>query len=72
VASEFGNSMGIFTAILSPRTLLLFRPVAYELMPQPLSCQYGKQQCYIRMDLYESTGVVGAQRLSLIGTVMII
>lgn len=28
-------------------------------MPQPLSCQYGKQQCYIRMDLYESTGVVG-------------
>jgi len=53
--------MGIFTAILSPRTLLLFRPVAYELMPQPLSCQYGKQQCYIRMDLYESTGVVGAQ-----------
>ncbi|KAH8277722.1 hypothetical protein KR018_004223 [Drosophila ironensis] len=46
-------------AINSPMsTVLSGQPVAYELMPQPLSCQYGKQQCYIRMDLYESTGVV--------------
>ncbi|XP_020804436.1 sodium channel protein Nach [Drosophila serrata] len=46
-------------AINSPMsTVLSGQPVAYELMPQPLSCQYGKQQCYIRMDLYESTGVL--------------
>ncbi|XP_043646150.1 sodium channel protein Nach [Drosophila teissieri] len=50
---------GACYAINSPMsTVLSGQPVAYELMPQPLSCQYGKQQCYIRMDLYESTGVL--------------
>ncbi|XP_068144170.1 sodium channel protein Nach [Drosophila tropicalis] len=39
-------------------TVLSGKSVVYEEMPQPLSCQYGKQQCYIRMDLYESTGVL--------------
>lgn len=36
-----------------------YRPVKYKELEEPLTCQYGKQQCYIRMDLYESTGVVG-------------
>lgn len=39
-----------------------YRPVKYEELEEPLTCQYGKQQCYIRMDLYESTGVVNQQR----------
>ncbi|KAH8290215.1 hypothetical protein KR054_001108 [Drosophila jambulina] len=57
-------------AINSPMsTVLSGQPVAYDLMPQPLSCQYGKQQCFIRMDLYESTGVVSyKQRLTLFKT----
>ncbi|XP_017147816.1 pickpocket protein 19 [Drosophila miranda] len=46
-------------AINSPMSSVLSgKPIVYEEMEQPLSCQYGKQQCYIRMDLYESTGVL--------------
>ncbi|XP_030388356.1 sodium channel protein Nach [Scaptodrosophila lebanonensis] len=50
---------GLCYAINAPMAEVLNgKPVIYEQMPLPLSCQYGKQQCYIRMDLYESTGVI--------------
>ncbi|EDW57221.2 pickpocket protein 19 [Drosophila virilis] len=46
-------------AINSPMSAVLGKkPVQYEQLQEPLTCQYGKQQCYISMDLYESTGVL--------------
>ncbi|EDW01455.1 GH20442 [Drosophila grimshawi] len=47
-------------AINSPMSAVLGKEVSvqFEDLPPPLSCQFGKQQCYIRMDLYESTGVL--------------
>ncbi|XP_060651425.1 LOW QUALITY PROTEIN: sodium channel protein Nach [Drosophila nasuta] len=46
-------------AINSPMSAVLGKdPVQYDELPPPLTCQYGKQQCYIRMDLFESTGVL--------------
>ncbi|XP_017960637.1 sodium channel protein Nach [Drosophila navojoa] len=50
---------GCCYAINSPMSRMLGKKeVDYDQLPQPLTCQFGKQQCFIRMDLYESTGVL--------------
>ncbi|XP_017475509.1 PREDICTED: sodium channel protein Nach [Rhagoletis zephyria] len=50
---------GFCYAINSPMSeILAGRSIDYKDMIRPLSCEYGKQQCFIKMDLYESTGTV--------------
>ncbi|XP_037950741.1 sodium channel protein Nach-like [Teleopsis dalmanni] len=50
---------GLCYAINSPMSKILTgSKITYKDLRQPLTCQYGKQQCYIKMDLFESTGTI--------------
>ncbi|XP_054737756.1 pickpocket protein 11 [Anastrepha obliqua] len=50
---------GFCYAINSPMSeMLAGRSINYQDVKQPLTCEYGKHQCFIKMDLYESTGTV--------------
>ncbi|XP_050326162.1 uncharacterized protein LOC126756807 isoform X1 [Bactrocera neohumeralis] len=50
---------GYCYAINSPMSeILAGRNIEYKDVVQPLTCEYGKQSCFIKMDLYESTGTV--------------
>ena len=57
---EFNIFLRIFLVILSISFRFSFQ--TFEDLKSPLKCNFGKQQCYIKIDLLESTGVVSLQK----------